>query len=136
MLCSDSKLRNDNRFSVFHGRFMGTYSRCRDITAKNFIDPGLSVFDNTAYKFMHKMWMRAVMSSARTLLERILGIERVKITADRETLECLGQSVVEVGHFHLSIADGSIPTELKLTVLGDIGIIQSVNPHSKDFLDP
>ena len=115
------KLRNDNGFSVFHSGFMGANPRRRYIAAKDLVDPRLSLFNDTAYKFVHKVRMRAVMAAARALLEGILRIEGVEITANGIFSDLGWQGLIEVGHLHLTKPGRSAAVLLNLTDLGDVG---------------
>ena len=63
------------------------------------------------------------MSASGTLLEGILGIQRIEVPADREALKGLGQSLVEVGHFHLVDPGGTAAVRLQFTQLCDVGSI-------------
>ena len=79
-----------------------------DICTENFVDPRLSFFDNTHYKFMNKVGVRAVVTASRALFQGFLGIQRIEIGANGELLDLLGQTLVEIGHFLLDVGDDSL----------------------------
>jgi hypothetical protein len=85
-----SKHGNYHRFAVSHSGFVSADSRCCYIAAENFVNPRLAFFDYTAYEFMHQVRVRTMMSSARSLFQGILRVQRVIIPADRKSFEFFG----------------------------------------------
>ena len=84
--------------TVLHSRNVSANTGSRNVTAQHLVNPRLSLLDNAHHELMHEVRVRTMVSAACTLLEGILRIQRIKVTAYGKFLDLDRQGLVEVGH--------------------------------------